>query len=164
MPSGQEGIMSGLTVSGSPRIGAMVRPSFTAMTPAERTRMTAMYGAIAGLHVLGFFILFAFVVSSHYEELGIGLAILAYTLGLRHAFHADHISAIDKHHPQGAGRTAMHGQAAPVRLLLLPRPFQRGRRDRGRHHRRGEDRLPRHLLVHRRHRGPQPAHPPHRRV
>jgi high-affinity nickel permease len=87
--------MSGLTVSGSPRIGAMVRQSFTAMTPAERTRLTAMYGAIAGLHLLGFVILFAFVVPSHYKGLGIGVAILAYTLGLRHAFDADHISAID---------------------------------------------------------------------
>ena len=54
--------MPSLTVSGPPRIGAMVRQSFTAMTPAERTRVTAMYGAIAGLHLLGFFILFAFVV------------------------------------------------------------------------------------------------------
>ena len=87
--------MSGLTVSGSPRIGAMVRQSFTAMTPAERTRVTAMYGVIAGLHLLGFFILFAFVVPSHYKGLGIGVAILAYTLGLRHAFDADHISAVD---------------------------------------------------------------------
>src|SRR5689334_21654538 len=95
MPSGQEGTMSGLTVSGSPRIGAMVQQSFTAMTPAERTRVTAMYGAIAGLHLLGFFILFAFVVPSHYKGLGIGVAILAYTLGLRHAFDADHISAVD---------------------------------------------------------------------
>src|SRR5437773_2007681 len=57
MPSGQECTMPGLTVSGSPRIGAMVRQSFTAMTPAEYTRVTAMYGAIAGLHLLGFFIL-----------------------------------------------------------------------------------------------------------
>src|SRR6201981_2788948 len=95
MPSGQEGTMSGSTVSGSRRIGAMVRQSFTAMTPAERTRVTAMYGAIAGLHLLGFFILFAFVVPSHYKGLGIGVAILAYTLGLRHAFDADHISAVD---------------------------------------------------------------------
>jgi nickel/cobalt transporter (NiCoT) family protein len=96
MPSGQEGTMSGLTVSGSPRIGAMVRQSFTAMTPAERTRITAMYGAIAGLHLLGFFILFAFVVPHHYKGLGIGVAILAYTLGWRHAFDADHISAIEE--------------------------------------------------------------------
>jgi nickel/cobalt transporter (NiCoT) family protein len=36
-----------------------------------------------------------FVVPSHYKGLGIGVAGLAYTLGLRHAFDADHISAID---------------------------------------------------------------------
>jgi nickel/cobalt transporter (NiCoT) family protein len=87
--------MPSLTASGSPRIGAMARRSFAAMTPAERTRVMAMYGAIAGLHLLGFVILFVFVVPSHYKGLGIGVAILAYTLGLRHAFDADHISAID---------------------------------------------------------------------
>ena len=54
-----------------------------------------MYGVIAGLHVAGFVILFAFVVPSHYKGLGVGVAVLAYTLGLRHAFDADHISAID---------------------------------------------------------------------
>ena len=58
-------------------------------------RVTAMYGVIVGLHVLGFFIFFVFVVPSHYKGLGIGVSILAYTLGLRHAFDADHISAID---------------------------------------------------------------------
>ena len=57
--------------------------------------MLAMYGVIAGLHVLGFFIFLVFVVPSHYKGLGIGVCILAYTLGLRHAFDADHISAID---------------------------------------------------------------------
>ena len=79
----------------SVRMGQLVRQSFTAMTPAERTRVLAMYGVIAALHVAGFFILFVFVVPSHYRGLGIGVAILAYTLGLRHAFDADHISAID---------------------------------------------------------------------
>jgi len=118
MPSGQEGIMSGLTVSGSPRIGAMVRPSFTAMTPAERTRMTAMYGAIAGLHVLGFFILFAFVVPSHYKGLGIGVAILAYTLGLRHAFHADHICAINNTTRKVVGERQCTGKPRPFGFLF----------------------------------------------
>ncbi len=66
----------------SVRISRLVRQSFTEMTPVERTRLLAMYGSIAGLHVLGFVILFAFVVPSHYKGLGIGVAILAYTLGL----------------------------------------------------------------------------------
>jgi high-affinity nickel-transport protein len=73
----------------------LIRESFAAMTPQERRRLLGMYGAIAAMHVLGFFILFAFVLPSHYQGLGIGVAILAYTLGLRHAFDADHISAID---------------------------------------------------------------------
>ena len=41
--------MSGLTVSGSPRIGAMVRPSFTAMTPAERTGKPRPFGFFLSL-------------------------------------------------------------------------------------------------------------------
>src|SRR5690242_16537249 len=113
MPSGQEGTMSGLTASGSPRIGAMVQQSFTAMSPAERTRLTAMYGAIAGLHLLGFFILFAFVVPSHYKGLGIGVAILAYTLGLRHAFDADHISAVDNTTRKVLGERQGTGEPRP---------------------------------------------------
>jgi high-affinity nickel-transport protein len=73
----------------------MVRQSFAAMTARERARLIAMYGVIAGLHVAGFVILFVFVLPSHYKGLGLGVAVLAYTLGLRHAFGADHISAID---------------------------------------------------------------------
>src|ERR1700728_5022808 len=54
-----------------------------------------MFASILLLHVIGFGIFFAFVVPAHYKGLGIGVAVLAYTLGLRHAFDADHISAID---------------------------------------------------------------------
>jgi high-affinity nickel-transport protein len=54
-----------------------------------------MMATIVVLHVIGFGILFAFVLPGHYAKFGIGLGILAYTLGLRHAFDADHISAID---------------------------------------------------------------------
>jgi nickel/cobalt transporter (NiCoT) family protein len=87
--------MRAATEPRSPRMGRLVRQSFATMTRQERTRVLAMYGVILGLHVLGFFILFVFVVPSHYKGLGIGVCILAYTLGLRHAFDADHISAID---------------------------------------------------------------------
>jgi nickel/cobalt transporter (NiCoT) family protein len=79
----------------SARMSRLIRQSFTAMTPQERRRILAMYGSIAAMHVAGFFILFVFVVPSHYKGLGVGVSILAYTLGLRHAFDADHISAID---------------------------------------------------------------------
>jgi high-affinity nickel-transport protein len=54
-----------------------------------------MVGSILLLHVLGFGIFIAFVVPGHYKGLGMGVSVLAYTLGLRHAFDADHISAID---------------------------------------------------------------------
>jgi high-affinity nickel-transport protein len=47
------------------------------------------------LHLLGFGIFILFVLPEHYRGLGIGIGVLAYTLGLRHAFDADHIAAID---------------------------------------------------------------------
>jgi nickel/cobalt transporter (NiCoT) family protein len=78
-----------------PRMGHLVRRSLAAMTGPERARVMAMYGAILGLHVAGFVIFLVFVVPSHYRGLGIGVSVLAYTLGLRHGFDADHISAID---------------------------------------------------------------------
>jgi high-affinity nickel-transport protein len=64
-------------------------------TPRERLRAALMFAAIAALHILGFAVFILFVVPSHYKGLGIGVAGLAYSLGLRHAFDADHISAID---------------------------------------------------------------------
>jgi len=59
-----------------------------------------MAAVVIGLHVIGFFLLFAFVVPHHFDLgdsgiFGVGLGITAYTLGLRHAFDADHIGAID---------------------------------------------------------------------
>ncbi|GHE65606.1 nickel/cobalt efflux system [Streptomyces spiralis] len=66
----------------------------------EDTLKTAgLMAAIAGLHVVAFGILFLLVVPGHYEvgskAFGIGLGVTAYTLGVRHAFDADHIAAID---------------------------------------------------------------------
>ena len=70
------------------------------LTPRERRTLAGMSGVVIGLHVVGFFILVA-VVAPHHYALGssgaftVGLGLTAYTLGLRHAFDADHISAID---------------------------------------------------------------------
>jgi high-affinity nickel-transport protein len=70
------------------------------LTSSERRTLAGMAGAVVGLHVLGFFLLIVLVAPHHYH-LGpsggftIGLGLTAYTLGLRHAFDADHISAID---------------------------------------------------------------------
>src|ERR1700685_1986497 len=78
-----------------PSMGTMIRQSFHAMTPVEKRRTTGMYLSILLLHVLGFALFIAYVLPAHYKFFGIGLSITAYTLGLRHAFDADHISAID---------------------------------------------------------------------
>lgn len=55
---------------------------------------------VLGLHAAGFFLLIVVVAPRGYElgatgAFGFGLGITAYTLGLRHAFDADHIGAID---------------------------------------------------------------------
>src|SRR3984957_3844664 len=94
-----------------PRIGQLVRGSSGAMTGRERARVMTMYGVIGGLHVAGFVIFVVFVVPSHYQGLGIGVSVLAYTLGLRHAFDADHISAIDNTTRKIIGDR--HGTGAP---------------------------------------------------
>ena len=71
------------------------RQSFQTMTRTERLRVLAMYGSIIALHALGFFVFIAYVLPAHYKLFGVGLSVTAYTLGLRHAFDADHIAAID---------------------------------------------------------------------
>jgi len=72
----------------------------TALTPQEWRRAGALAAVVIGLHAVGFFILLALVVPHHYSlgtsgVFGLGIGITAYTLGLRHAFDADHIGAID---------------------------------------------------------------------
>jgi nickel/cobalt transporter (NiCoT) family protein len=71
-----------------------------ALTAQEWRRAGALAAAVVGLHVVGFFILLVLVVPHGYSlggggAFGLGLGITAYTLGLRHAFDADHIGAID---------------------------------------------------------------------
>lgn len=63
--------------------------------------LAGMSAFIVVLHVLGFGILFGLVVPRHYHIGGdhpvfsVGVGVLAYTFGLRHAFDADHIAAVD---------------------------------------------------------------------
>jgi high-affinity nickel-transport protein len=70
-----------------------------ALTPQEWARAGALAGAVVALHLLGWGVLLALVVPHHYAVgngvYGVGLGVTAYTLGLRHAFDADHIAAID---------------------------------------------------------------------
>src|SRR6204780_5024305 len=66
-----------------------------AFNAREWRTISWMMVTIVALHVVGFGILFGFVLPGHYRGFGIGLGILAYKLGLRHGFDADHSSAID---------------------------------------------------------------------
>ncbi len=86
-----------------------------ALTPAEKSqkirftrdevpRLVAMFGFVAALHVVGWglFVHYNSIPKLHSLTGGDGTTLvyagagtLAYTLGLRHAFDADHISAID---------------------------------------------------------------------
>src|SRR6202046_2810571 len=69
------------------------------LTPSEWARTGGMAGTVIGLNVLGWGLLAA-AAGGHYhinktEIFGFGTGILAYTLGMRHAFDADHIAAVD---------------------------------------------------------------------
>jgi nickel/cobalt transporter (NiCoT) family protein len=69
------------------------------LSSSERSRVGAMAVTVMVLFVAGFVLLFA--AAAHHFQMsrtqvfGVGTGILALTLGMRHAFDADHISAID---------------------------------------------------------------------
>ena len=80
-------------------IAGRLRAAYLSLSPVERRRAAAMFGAVLALHVVGLTLLVA-AATRHYHlghlaSFGIGTGILAYTLGMRHAFDADHIAAID---------------------------------------------------------------------
>ena len=70
-------------------MGASLARSFRG---GERLRLVSFFGGVGLLHVVGWGLLLVYGVG-HPAFLGLGG--LAYTFGLRHAFDADHISAID---------------------------------------------------------------------
>jgi high-affinity nickel-transport protein len=75
-------------------------PGRPRLTRGERGRLAGMAGFVTLLHVVGFGTLI-WVIAPHHYSLGsagvfsVGIGITAYTLGMRHAFDADHIAAID---------------------------------------------------------------------
>ena len=96
-----------------------------AMT-SVRLRLTALFGSVALLHLLGWGIMLL-LVAPHYPVM-LGLGGLAYTFGLRHAFDADHISAIDNttrkllqdgKKPLGVGFFFSLGHSTVVFLIAL---------------------------------------------
>ncbi|MEP9384643.1 HoxN/HupN/NixA family nickel/cobalt transporter [Nocardioides cheoyonin] len=79
--------------------GGMLARVLTTWTRRDWLEAWALLGVVALMHVVGFGVLLGLVGPRHYslgsQVFGVGLGITAYTYGLRHAFDADHIAAID---------------------------------------------------------------------
>jgi nickel/cobalt transporter (NiCoT) family protein len=84
-------------------MAALLRQSFDR---GERRRLAAFFGGVGVLHLAGWGLLLIYGVG-HPTILALGG--LAYTFGLRHAFDADHISAIDN-----TTRKLLHDGRKPV--------------------------------------------------
>lgn len=95
-------------------------------------QVAALLTAVAVLHVVGFATLMLAVAPAHYQVgtqvFSIGLGVTAYIFGLRHAFDADHIAAIDNvtrklaadgNRPKSVGFWFALGHSAMVVLLAL---------------------------------------------
>src|SRR3954466_8761087 len=83
----------------APRAGTLRRVRGS-LSRGEWGALAAMAAVVIALHVLGWVTLGAIVAPEHYQvggsqAFGLGLGLTAYTLGMRHAFDADHIAAID---------------------------------------------------------------------
>ena len=78
---------------------ARIRSAWRSSSSGERARIGAMLSCIAAVNALGWGIFALAILPHHFRYdglgVGIGVAITAWTLGLRHAFDADHIAAID---------------------------------------------------------------------
>jgi high-affinity nickel-transport protein len=91
-----------VTVASPPSAGrnvGMFRTMLTTWNRRDWVEVATLLGVIVLLHILAFTVLFGVVGPAHYhlgtKVFGVGLGITAYTYGLRHAFDADHIAAID---------------------------------------------------------------------
>jgi nickel/cobalt transporter (NiCoT) family protein len=76
-----------------------IRAGAGRLSGREWRNLAGMGGVVLGLHLFGWITLVAVVAPAHYavghQVFGIGLGVTAYSLGMRHAFDADHIAAID---------------------------------------------------------------------
>ncbi|MEA2198760.1 MAG: nickel/cobalt transporter (NiCoT) family protein [Solirubrobacteraceae bacterium] len=107
-----------------------MRSSWRSLTRAERRRVASMLSVIVAVNVLGWGTFVLEILPRHfqYNELGVGIgvAVTAWTLGLRHAFDADHIAAIDNatrklmadgQRPLGSGFFFALGHASVVMVV-----------------------------------------------
>jgi high-affinity nickel-transport protein len=74
------------------RTDSVATPSVLSFSRSEWLRIAGLYGFIAVLHLVGWGLYLHFAVG--YPSL-VGLGFVAYMFGLRHAFDADHIAAVD---------------------------------------------------------------------
>src|ERR1700710_689486 len=90
-----------MTVATKPADGSAFARFRRSLDARDWRSLGGMTGFIVLLHVIGLGVLFGLVVPHHYQLGGdhpvfsIGVGVLAYTFGLRHAFDADHIAAVD---------------------------------------------------------------------
>ena len=87
------------TLSPGASDGSRLRRIRNSLTRGEWAAIGGVAAAVLALHVIGWFVVAAVIAPRHLEvggkAFGVGLALTAYTLGMRHAFDADHIAAID---------------------------------------------------------------------
>ncbi|MEI5527366.1 HoxN/HupN/NixA family nickel/cobalt transporter [Streptomyces brasiliscabiei] len=95
---------------------------------ARRTRLIAVFGVIALLHIVGWTLNRAAVADGATSASFLGTGLLAYVLGIRHAFDADHIAAIDDttrlmvqrgRKPTGVGFFFSMGHSSVVLLMTV---------------------------------------------
>ncbi|WGL51268.1 HoxN/HupN/NixA family nickel/cobalt transporter [Nocardioides sp. BP30] len=83
----------------TPPRGHVLLRALTTWTAKDWIEAGGLLGFIVLMHVVGFGVLILVVAPQHYslgtQVFSVGLGITAYTFGLRHAFDADHIAAID---------------------------------------------------------------------
>jgi nickel/cobalt transporter (NiCoT) family protein len=87
-------------LAGQPGRRRSLSAFWTSLTASHKRTLLGMSAVVGGLHVFGFVTLISLVAPRHHPlgaagAFTIGIGVTAYTLGLRHAFDADHISAID---------------------------------------------------------------------
>ena len=92
-----------MTTATQPAPGPVTAGRTLSFSRDEVVRLLALFGFVAALHIAGFGLFYYYNSQPQFHSLGdgkgnlvfAGAATLAYGFGLRHAFDADHISAID---------------------------------------------------------------------
>lgn len=114
------------------KTGTRAAAKWRAAADGQWRSVAGMAATVLALNIVGWGTLLLLVVPAHYEfnggVFGVGLGVTAYTLGMRHAFDADHIAAIDnttrkllaeKKKPMTVGFWFSLGHSTVVFVLVL---------------------------------------------